>query len=64
MKMVIINETSYVQLNIYLHIYEAEENIKNRFRSKATGRNPGFSLPYFQKICNWQCLCMLSDHLC
>lgn len=34
--------TSYVQLRRYFHIYWPEENIKNRFRSKATGRNPVF----------------------
>lgn len=59
-KMVNIYETSCVQLKRYFHIYESEEKIKNRFRSKGRGRSPGFDFHIFKRYATGNvCACCL-----
>lgn len=59
-KMVNIYETSYVQLKRYCHIYESEEKIGKRFRSKGRGRSPGFDFHIFKRYATGNvCACCL-----
>lgn len=60
MKMVNIYETSYVQLKRYFPIYESEEKIKDRLRSKGRGRSPGFDFHIFKRYATGNiCACCL-----
>lgn len=60
LKIVNINETSFVHLKIYLYTYESEENIRNRIRSKVPGRSPGFDFHNFKSYATGNvCACCL-----
>lgn len=58
--MVNIYETSCVQVRRYFHIYESEEKIKNKFRSKRGCRSPGFDFHIFKRYATGDvCACCL-----